>query len=594
MLRKQKAISAEFYFERGCAQQLEGNHEGAIESFTQALAVDPLFIRALLWRGSSYRTCKRTLEAFIDFDRAVTLSPQQGEAYLARGNIYASLRQPDLAFADYCKAIELCRNRKNRAESQIAEVAYVNRATLYREKRRFQEALADLQAALAINNGNIKALINRAILYRVMEEYRVAQQAFDDILSLRALDRNSVSDAELRTVRLERSMVHLRLGYPELTVADCNLALQNASAQQRARLLSLRGNAELHRRSLAPAAEDFTLLIGLNPNEPAYYIQRALAYLYQGQRIKSRRDLEKALCLPGPGHAAHLFLGMLSEEEGRADEARGNYKTFLQQSAGNDLLRLCVSIRLFYLTPDEERTQLLGGIINFRDQIAARPVKRAEADCILALAQQVTGQEEACRQTCQSLLGSFLLCALPLYLQRDFIRMLAQLPPGAGWPECAAVGQDVPALKDQLKDMILSHPEWGVNAALQALCSNTFLGSIFYVKRHSLSSPSIAAGRLRMLAEWLEKKLVSFHPEDISETTRQALREEARINADFAKSINAEFPRLHGMIMAAAGLSRQSRQVFRLFSRSPVPPAPLTPDFPSIQGDDGNRFITHL
>ena len=96
----------------------------------------------LVNRGIIYNAARQLDLAIADFDGALQINPNLGEAYLNRGNAYFWHRQFPEAIADYGKAIEL--------KSGSLDYAHYNKALAEMNTGKFQDAKADLSAALAI------------------------------------------------------------------------------------------------------------------------------------------------------------------------------------------------------------------------------------------------------------------------------------------------------------------------------------------------------------------------------------------------------------------------------------------------------------
>lgn len=101
-------------------------------------------------RGIIYAANKRYQEAMSDHNEALRLTPDTAKVLVNRGNVHHRKKDYDLALADYNRALELGGVAK--------DIIYFNRALTLISQQRWDDARADLQAALAINPNSIRAM----------------------------------------------------------------------------------------------------------------------------------------------------------------------------------------------------------------------------------------------------------------------------------------------------------------------------------------------------------------------------------------------------------------------------------------------------
>ena len=114
---------------------------------TDAIRNDDLLLRDLAAthtnRGIIYAANGQLDRAMKDHNTAALLAPGMGKIYVNRGNVYHQTHEYVTALADYGRALEL-------ANVQLDIVHYNRSLTLIRLKR-WDDALAALETALAIN-----------------------------------------------------------------------------------------------------------------------------------------------------------------------------------------------------------------------------------------------------------------------------------------------------------------------------------------------------------------------------------------------------------------------------------------------------------
>jgi|WetSurMetagenome_2_1015567.scaffolds.fasta_scaffold75102_2 tetratricopeptide (TPR) repeat protein len=94
-------------FQHGNALRRQGDWEGAIHAYDQALQLDPKYAEAYLSRGVAYGKRRDWDGAIADFSSFLEFYPQNAHAYCNRGWAHARKGEPDLALADCCRTLEL-------------------------------------------------------------------------------------------------------------------------------------------------------------------------------------------------------------------------------------------------------------------------------------------------------------------------------------------------------------------------------------------------------------------------------------------------------------------------------------------------------
>jgi eukaryotic-like serine/threonine-protein kinase len=77
--------SGELYELRGLARASRQEYAGAIQDYTQSLAIDPNRPTPLIQRGWAYLVSEAPSLAILDFDQAIRIAPDEPEAYNGRG-----------------------------------------------------------------------------------------------------------------------------------------------------------------------------------------------------------------------------------------------------------------------------------------------------------------------------------------------------------------------------------------------------------------------------------------------------------------------------------------------------------------------------
>ncbi|MDG2071700.1 MAG: tetratricopeptide repeat protein [Pseudomonadales bacterium] len=137
----------------------DGRKQDAIKEYSVALEVatnDTDRKRALYQRGIIYREIDQHDGAMEDFGAAIALDPNYVEAYLSGALALQQADQQEAAMADYSKVIEL--------DPAHAE-AHHNRGLLHKKAGAHHLAIRDYSKALDIKPGYGRAQVNRGYAF---------------------------------------------------------------------------------------------------------------------------------------------------------------------------------------------------------------------------------------------------------------------------------------------------------------------------------------------------------------------------------------------------------------------------------------------
>lgn len=160
----------------GLQQMRTRDYKGAIESFSNVIALQPKRATAYYDRGQAHQFLSENEAAIKDYDEAIRLKPEDALAYVGRGLCLARLNRDDEALADLNHALELRAN---------LPAALNGRGAIELRRKQNDKAMRDFDAALAINPLFAPALRNRA----------AAKQAMGDKAGAR-VDRRAAESAK--------------------------------------------------------------------------------------------------------------------------------------------------------------------------------------------------------------------------------------------------------------------------------------------------------------------------------------------------------------------------------------------------------------
>ena len=272
-----KKLQAGQKLEEGNALYYNGDYDGAIRLYDEALVLYPEYDDAYTNRGAAYAMKNDYDRAIADFDRALSINPKDAGTYNNRGNAYAKKGDYDRALSDYDCALGI--------DSGLADV-YNNRATVYCDEGDYDRAIADCNRALALNPQFAEAYNNRALAYRRMGNYDRAIADYSRALELNPMCAEAYSN---------RSVAYRRQGDYDRAIADCDRAL--SLNPNDAQTYINRGNAYRDKGDADRAVADYTRAVSLNPQLVNAYYNRGAVYYDKGDYDRAIADWRKCLAL---------------------------------------------------------------------------------------------------------------------------------------------------------------------------------------------------------------------------------------------------------------------------------------------------------
>ena len=129
---------AEELFKKGNEQFHQSDYQGAVNSFTEAIKLNPKYANAYNDRGVTRFQLADKQGAIEDYNQAIKINPNYADAYYNRGNSRSDLGDKEGAIKDYTQAIKINPN--------FAE-AYGNRGIIRSVLGNRQAAIADFNKA---------------------------------------------------------------------------------------------------------------------------------------------------------------------------------------------------------------------------------------------------------------------------------------------------------------------------------------------------------------------------------------------------------------------------------------------------------------
>ncbi|MDR1858773.1 MAG: tetratricopeptide repeat protein [Treponema sp.] len=134
----------------------QGDYDRAIESYTEAIKLNPQYAKAYSRCGFAYAHKGDLDRAIADCNHAIRLDPNDGHAYNERGIVYRNKDDYDRAIEDYTKAIRLAPNNA---------MLYNNRGEAFDAKGDYDRAIADYNEAIRLAPNDVSAYYRRSGAY---------------------------------------------------------------------------------------------------------------------------------------------------------------------------------------------------------------------------------------------------------------------------------------------------------------------------------------------------------------------------------------------------------------------------------------------
>jgi len=212
--------SAESFYNNGNTQMSNDKLDLALNSFTDAIQLNPQYANAYLNRGIAKYTSGDFAGAIEDFTTAINLNPESIDAYYDRGLAYYELGEYNKSIRDFNRALII--------DSKFS-YAYVGLGNVKLDFKNYREAIEDFSKAINLNSTYIYALYNRGRARYYLEDYIEANQDFEKTIALSVRDVTITVDSYIFLGNIH----HMQLDYSRAIVEydkAINLNEKNALA----------------------------------------------------------------------------------------------------------------------------------------------------------------------------------------------------------------------------------------------------------------------------------------------------------------------------------------------------------------------------
>ena len=206
------------YLERGRLFSQRASDDWAISDFTKAIELNPFNpepYHELAVTQWGVETEQRTLNlsaAISNISKAIELSPGEGYLYSERFASLSLANQKQEAAADLNKALEMVTGEIARGVKRPCHRdLYIERAYIYQSLRRYDDALKDVNIAIANHPNYFRGYLRRGIIFMLQQKH---EKAIADYTRAIELSPNFVN------TYMNRASEFVKLGQKEKGAAD--------------------------------------------------------------------------------------------------------------------------------------------------------------------------------------------------------------------------------------------------------------------------------------------------------------------------------------------------------------------------------------
>ena len=235
------------------------NYSEALDHFGTAIRVEPLKIQGYLFAAKVYLKQKQLDGALEKLQEATKLDPKSPFPYLGMGHIYFARNGNDQEkVKDYAKSLDYF-TKAVRLNPRLA-IARQRLALVYIRQEKFSEAVAQIHAALRLENNNPEAHATLGQIYLSRQEYDAALSSFQT-----SIEQKSEASSSTRFGLIEALIKNERVKEAQATLEAMPETEKFAAIRHK-----LWGDIYHHQGLFKEAAEEYNAatLLGIEEASP--------------------------------------------------------------------------------------------------------------------------------------------------------------------------------------------------------------------------------------------------------------------------------------------------------------------------------------
>lgn len=297
------------YFNRGFLYNTSGQFEAAINDFSEAIALLPDYDEAYYHRGNSYRQLGNFQRAIQDYSGAIRINPYCIKAYYKRAESRAELGDHAGALTDFSQVILRVPKDAN---------AYCQRGIFLSQSGELAKAIEDFSVAIEHNPRLADAYFHRGYCLAQLGEAEKASQDFSEALLhdpnhqaayTRAYDLGMLKESPVERASSRSSDYSLPILEEREPIATESApeSMEDGPAESERYATTApleptsiedffnRANNRIQRGDLDGAIADYTKIIQQDPHNSQAYFQRGQSLGALGESQAALEDLGQAI-----------------------------------------------------------------------------------------------------------------------------------------------------------------------------------------------------------------------------------------------------------------------------------------------------------
>jgi tetratricopeptide (TPR) repeat protein len=283
--------------------------DAAIQSFTDAIGMDPSLLDAYVFRAQAYEKSNKIQEAADDYTKASDLSPKNQKLSYEAGRLLFVLGK-------YMESIHMLNHSLEINKSYLP--AYLIKVNCLVELKNFTEGLATCDQALAIKK-TAQNYYNHGMVSENLKNDKVAESDY----------RNSIKiDAKFKQSYVGLANVLARQNKTDEALKYCNQVIKQYPSYTDA--FYTRSSIYYRKSDLMNAISDISKTIDLDPQNDKYYFIRA-GYNYEFKQYQNAlTDYTKVISLNNKNYMAYYNRALIYDDTKKNAEAAADYGNFLK------------------------------------------------------------------------------------------------------------------------------------------------------------------------------------------------------------------------------------------------------------------------
>lgn len=272
IIKKKKSF--EYFLEQGNSNSEAKHYEQAIESYNQAIALNPENFIAYYKRGIAFSGLGKIQRAIEDYTHSIKLNSLHAKSYYNRGTAFFELKEYKKAVQDYSLALKV---EPHNAKS------YYGRASSYSQLKLFEKAIQDCEAAIKVDPNLIDAYYCCSIACQSVGRYPEAIRYCDQAIQLKP---NDVNFYYFRGTNYQKIKCHKN------AIQDFAHILKQKPTDAEAYFAMSLSYIELE--DYKEAMKGLREVIRFNPHHAESYYNQGILHFELGNRDLAIQNLEKA------------------------------------------------------------------------------------------------------------------------------------------------------------------------------------------------------------------------------------------------------------------------------------------------------------